>query len=66
MMLLVPAKSVNIQLLTIVLLRHDIHQRIPILTEVIAEVNTGIQWWISTSYPISQQPTIVLLYFMSY
>ena len=36
------------------------------LTEAIAEVNTGIQWWISTSYPISQQPTIVLLYFMNY
>ena len=35
-------------------IRRDIHQRILILTEAIAEANIGIQWWISTSYPIPQ------------
>ena len=29
-------------------------KRIPILTEAIAEAKIGIQWWISTSYPIPQ------------
>ena len=32
----------------------DIHRRIPILTEMIAEVNIGIQWWISTLNPVHQ------------
>ena len=53
--------NINIQLLTIEVytiilywIRYDIHQRIPLLTVAIAEVNIGIQWWVSMSYPIPQ------------